>query len=259
MGQVMNKILVVENNIIPFDNSDDIIIDNNTIRFIKNGDYCIEYIDSNDVSYNIELEENICINLFEYSNNKEFNVNNRYSLNNNSSLIVSKFYANDNTNEKINIYLKEDKANIKYNFSSISSDDDKYIINIYHEGKKTSSDIFNRTVAKKDSSNIFDINSYVDNGIKDCYLKQETKIITLGDSNNKINPNMFIGEDTTTAVHSSVIGSINEDDLFYMMSRGINYKDSINLITKGMILSNINANIEYREKILKILDNIGGE
>ena len=254
----MNKIKVVENKIIPFDNSD-VLINNNSIKFISNGDYYIEYIDSNNIDINIELDSNVCINLFEYSNNNDIVVNSKYYLNRNSSLIVSKFYANDNTNEKVNIYLKDEKANIKYNFSSVSSNNDKYTINIYHESKKTSSDIFNRTVAKDGSSNIFDINSFVDNDMWDCYLNQQTKIITLGDSNNKINPNMFIGEETTTAVHSSVIGSISEDDLFYLMSRGINYNTSVNLIVKGMILSNINANMEIRERILKILDTIGGE
>jgi len=254
----MNKIIVVENKIIPYDNSD-IVIDNNTIKFINNGNFYIEYIDSDNISVNIELHDNVCVNLFEYSNNKDINVDNKYYLNRNSSLIVSKFYSNNNTSEKINVYLKGDKANIKYNFSSISNNDDKYTINIYHVCKNTSSDIFNRTVAKEESTNIFDINSYVDNGIKDCYLNQQTKIVTLGESNNKINPNMFIGEESTTAVHSSVIGSISEDDLFYLMSRGISYGDSINLIVKGMILSNINVNMEYREKILKILDILGGE
>jgi Fe-S cluster assembly scaffold protein SufB len=254
----MNKILVIENKIIPFDDSN-VIIENNTIKFYNNGNYYIEYIDCNDISINIELKENVCINLFEYSNNKDINIDNKYNLCKNSSLIVSKFYANDNTNERVNIYLKGNKANIKYNFSSVSGGSDKYTINIYHESNNTSSDIFNRTVAKKGSSNIFDINSYIDNGIKDCYLNQQTKIITLGDSNNKINPNMFIGEETTTAVHSSVIGSINKEDLFYMMSRGIDYNASINLIVKGMILSNINVNMEYKEKILKILDYLGGE
>lgn len=40
----MNKILVVENKFIPYDGND-IIIDNNTINFINNGNYYIEYID----------------------------------------------------------------------------------------------------------------------------------------------------------------------------------------------------------------------
>lgn len=254
----MNKIKVVENKIIPFDNND-VIINGPTIKFINNGNYYIDYIDCDDVSIIIELDNNVCVNLFEYSNNNVLNVNNKYNLNKNSYLIVSKFYSNDNTTEKINIYLKQDRANIKYNFSSISNNTDKYTINIYHENKNTSSDIFNRTVAKDGSTNIFDINSYVDNGTLDCYLNQQTKIITLGDSNNKINPNMFIGENSTTAIHASTIGNISEDDLFYLMSRGISYKESVNLIVKGMILSNINANMEIRERILKILDMLGGE
>lgn len=254
----MNKIIVVENKIIPFDNSN-VLIDGTTIKFIGNGNYYIDYIDCDDVTINIVVENNIYINLFEYSNNKNINVNNKYNLNRHSSLVVSKFYSNDSTNEMINIYLKEEKASIKYNFSSISNNEDKYNINIYHGSDKTSSDIFNRTVAKEGSSNIFNINSYVNNGIRNCYLKQETKIVTLGDSNNKINPNMFIGEETTIAVHSSVIGSISKDDLFYMMSRGISYSDSVNLIVKGMILSNINVNMEVRAQILKILDMLGGE
>lgn len=254
----MNKIVVVENKIIPFDNTS-VIINNNVIKFINNGNFYIDYIDSDNINITIEIEQNVCINLFEYSNNNDININNKYILNKNSSLIVSKFYSNKNTNEFINIDLKEEKSNIKYNFSSIGNGNDKYIINIYHNNTATSSDIFNRTISKEGSSNIFDINSYVENGIKDCILNQHTKIITLGTSNNKINPNMYIGEETTTAIHSSVIGSVNEDNLFYLMSRGINYNESINLIIKGMILSNINVNMEYREKILKLLDNIGGE
>ena len=254
----MNKIRVVENKIIPFDN-DGVIIDNNLINFVKNGDYSIDYIDSNDINFTIQLNKDVCINLFEYSNNDNIIFNNKYILNKNSSLILSKFYCNRNTNEKVDIYLKHEKSNIKYNFSSISNGTDKYIFNIYHEDKNTSSDIFNRTIATYNSSNIFDINSYVDNNVRNCYLNQHTKIITLGNSNNKINPNMFIGEESTTAVHSSVIGSINKDDLFYMMSRGIDYNTCVNLIVKGTLLSNINANMEYKEKILKIIDNIGGE
>ena len=254
----MNKIIVVENKIIPLDNND-ILVNDNAIKFIKNGNYYIEYVDCDKVNFNIIVEKDICINLFEYSNNKNINISNNYYLYKNASLILSKFFSNNTTNEVINIYLKEDGANIKYNFSSISNGNDKYSMNVYHEGIKTNSDIFNRTIAKEGSSNIFDINSFVDNGIKECYLNQQTKIITLGDSNNKINPNMFISEESTTAIHSSVIGCIREEDLFYLMSRGINYSDSVNLIVKGMLLSNINVNMEYREKILKLIDSLGGE
>ena len=60
----MNKIKVVENRIIPFDNSD-VMINNDSVRFINNGDYYIEYIDSNNVNIAIELDDDVCVNSFE--------------------------------------------------------------------------------------------------------------------------------------------------------------------------------------------------
>ena len=254
----MNKINVVDNKIIPFDNTD-VILNNNIITFTNNGDYYLEYITSNNVNITINVEDNVCVQLFEYSNNKDINTNITYNLCKNSSLIISKFYYNDNTNEEINIYLNKKNANIKYNFSSISKNHDNYLINIYHNDSTTNSDIFNRTIAKENSSNNFDINSYVENKILDCYLNQSTKIITLGDSNNKINPNMFTHDNSVTAIHASVIGNVNEEELFYLMSRGISYNEAIKIIIKGIILSNINPNMEYREKILNILEEVGGE
>ena len=254
----MNKINVVDNKIIPFDNTD-VILNNNIITFTNNGDYYLEYITSDNVNITIKIEDNVCVQLFEYSNNNDINTNITYNLGKNSSLIISKFYYNDNTNEEINIYLNKKNANIKYNFSSISKNHDNYLINIYHNDSTTNSDIFNRTIAKENSSNNFDINSYVENKILDCYLNQSTKIITLGDSNNKINPNMFTHDNSVTAIHASVIGNVNEEELFYLMSRGISYNEAIKIIIKGIILSNINPNMEYREKILNILEEVGGE
>jgi len=254
----MNKINVVDNKIIPFDNTD-VILNNNIITFTNNGDYYLEYITSDNVNITINVEDNVCVQLFEYSNNNDINTNITYNLGKNSSLIISKFYYNDNTNEEINIYLNKKNANIKYNFSSISKNHDNYLINIYHNDSTTNSDVFNRTIAKENSSNNFDINSYVENKILDCYLNQSTKIITLGDSNNKINPNMFTHDNSVTAIHASVIGNVNEEELFYLMSRGISYNEAIKIIMKGIILSNINPNMEYRERILNILEEVGGE
>ena len=237
----MNKIKVVNNKIIPFV-SDDVEINDNSINFNHNGNYFIDYIDCNNVSLCINVNNNKCIHLFEYSNNNDINFNIKYNLDMASSLIISKFYYNNKCNEVVNI-----------------NNDNFYKNNVYHLDNNTSSDVFNRIVAKENSSNYFDINSYVDNGIKDCYLNQSTKIVTLGDSNNRVNPNMFISEEDVTAIHSSTIGSINEEDLFYLMSRGISYNDSVKLIIKGMILSNINPDMENMERILSILDSIGGE
>lgn len=254
----MNKISIVKNDIIPFD-SQYISVDDNNIFFLENGNYILEYIECDDVKLNINIDKNMCINLFEYSYDNDISINNKYSIDKAGTLIINKFYCNKSCKENIDINLNGQKASVKYNFSSISKTKDKYKINIYHNGKETSSDIFNKTIAKESSSNYFDINSYVENGILDTYLNQSTRIITLGNSDNRINPNMYTYDNSTTAVHSSVIGSVSEEELFYLMSRGISYNDSINLIVKGNILSNINIPDEYWQKINDIIDTLGGE
>ena len=48
----MNKIIVVGNKIIPLDNND-ILVNDNAIKFIKNGNYYIEYIDCDIFNFNI--------------------------------------------------------------------------------------------------------------------------------------------------------------------------------------------------------------
>ena len=68
----MNKIKVVNNKIIPFV-SDDVEINDNNINFNNNGNYFIDYIDCNNVSLCINVNNNKCIHLFEYSNNNDIN------------------------------------------------------------------------------------------------------------------------------------------------------------------------------------------
>ena len=139
----MNKINVVDNKIIPFDNTD-VILNNNIITFTNNGDYYLEYITSDNVNITINIEDNVCVQLFEYSNNNDINFNIKYNLDMASSLIISKFYYNNKCNEVVNISLNKKGANIKYNFSSISNNDNFYKINVYHLDNNTSSDVFNR-------------------------------------------------------------------------------------------------------------------
>ncbi len=254
----MNKIRVVNNKIIPC-NFDGIEINDNKIIFKKSGNYYIDYIDSDSVNLNISVLDGLCINLFEYVHVNNIFISNTYNISDNGILVLDKFCYNNETNEVITINLNGEKSSIKYNYSSVSKGNDRTKINIYHYGHKSMSNINNRTVARKESSNYFDINSYVDNGVKDCYLNQHTKIITLGESDNRINPNMFIGEESTTAIHASTISNIDEDCLFYLMSRGIDYNTSVKLIVKGFIIFNINCDDEKKREILNILDLLGGE
>ena len=53
---------------------------------------------------------------------------------------------------------------------------------------------------------------------------------------------MLIEEYDVEASHSAKIGSFNEENLFYMESRGLNRKEAINLLTNGFLKRNLKNN-----------------
>ena len=90
-------------------------------------------------------------------------------------------------------------------------------------------------------------------------MDQTSRILTLGEVNATIIPNMFIDENSVEAKHGSVIGGFQEDEIFYLMSRGIPYEEARNLLIKGFIFSNLVVDMEKRAQILSIIQNIRGE
>ena len=100
------------------------------------------------------------------------------------------------------------------------------------------------------------IDSVLPKGNTDCVIDQTTKVITLGESNVKIEPNMFIDEDTVIAKHGSSIGTFSYDDIFYLISRGIPNEVAIDLLLKGFIFSNLELDIDTRAFIYECIKSI---
>ena len=69
-------------------------------------------------------------------------------------------------------------------------------------------------------------------------LNENIKLLNINDGVSNIYPNMFINTKNVVANHSASISTINEDYLFYLMSRGINKEKSIDLILDGFLENN---------------------
>lgn len=245
----MNNILVINNNINNY-SDDNIEIENNTIYFKKSGKYNIKYENTNTIDITYKLKDNINITIYEYQNNtSSLNSNIKYLLAENSILNINKFSINDMAKETITIDLEGINAEINYHFSNISTNQENYHIIINHNAPKTISNIINRTISTNDAMIDYTIDSILPKNNYDCILNQETKIITNDSSNCYIRPNMFIDEEDVDARHASYIGKFKEEELFYLMTRGLSLKDAIKLLIKGYILSNINVEEEL-EKII---------
>lgn len=245
----MNKILVSKS-MIDCDNHT-IIYRDNILTFKEDGEYVLEYIESGEYGLTFNIQGNVKI--IESGIDLDIVVNNNYIVDG-GKLEIIKFYNNYKVIENINIDLLRDGDMINYCFANICRNEERYTININHKCMKTSSNIINRSVSLDGSVLKFVINSNVYSDCIKSVLDQNTRIITLGECDASISPNMFIDLDDVEAKHGSVIGTFKDDQIFYFMSKGISYNETINLLIKGYILSNMKVHFELRKKIIEIID-----
>ena len=97
---------------------------------------------------------------------------------------------------------------------------------------------------------IFNVTSGVGKNVVNCKVDQNNRIINFSDNECIIKPILLIDNNDIEANHSAYIGEFNYNDLFYLMSRGINKDKAYNLLVKGFLLG-INKNDVYLEHIDK--------
>ena len=251
----MNNKITIKINIIEPLNSKTIEIINNQLTIKKDCDYVIEYIDCDSINIDINIKDNVTAKLFILSKHNNLKVKNHYTIGKNSNLTLFQFYDNIEVKEDITIDLNGEYSKVYQGFSSISHGIEEYHIIVNHNKKNVESDIRNKCIGLDKSRIWMQIDSNLEKGNTDCMMNQETRILTLGDVDAKIIPNMFIEENDVEARHGSIIGNFNDEELFYFMSRGISKEEAILLLIKGFLFSNIIVDYEKREEIMNsILD-----
>lgn len=251
----MNRIIIDRNKLLPYE-GEGVSIQNGVITFFQNGDYCLEYLDSSEITLDIIIKDKVTVKLFIWSTHQALEVRSHYQLGRFSNLILFQFYCNKQVKEEVIFDLKGEYSKVSSSFSSISGGKEQYHMVINHQNHHVSSSIYNKCIGLDKSQIHMQIDSVLDKGNIDCTMNQNTRILTLGDVDAKIIPNMFIREDSVEARHGAVIGSFKDEEIFYLMSRGITEKEAIILLVKGFIFSNLTVDLEKREKILNCIQKI---
>lgn len=256
----MNRILIDKGKIIEnkiTNNIEVIKISNKKIikvlvNVLKSCDLEIDYLfNNNEIDIVFNISPNVVFNLFEYKKGNNGNIQYTYNLSEYSDISINKFGYVSNIKEFVLTNLNGFKAKFDYNFKSISTNNEVYDIIVKHNYKDTISEIKNNSVCLNNGKVTFNISGYVDNGIKNCIINQNNHIINLTNNKCEIRPNLYINEFDTIANHSALIGGFNNDELFYMQSRGISLIDAKKLLIKGFLLSNIN-----NRKMIKNVNDI---
>ncbi|MBQ6546960.1 MAG: SufD family Fe-S cluster assembly protein [Bacilli bacterium] len=149
------------------------------------------------------------------------------------------------------IDLLKDDILFNYYYSNINIKDNDYNININHLGNNITSKITNHGINTTDSKLSYVINTVVPKNYTRINTNQDSKIITLKDNNSTIKPNLLIDNDDIEANHSAYIGRFKEDNIFYLMTRGISRDDATVLLVRSFLIGGMDISFEEREIILK--------
>ncbi len=215
-------------------------------------DSCLRLIDLfNDSSeknflnifYNFNLKKNAILK--NYKIDKLENKNIKYSFNNieqNKNTISETFILSSGSN----FFKSEVNCNLKGEHSSAFVNGifslDKYkhheirtIVN--HLTENTKSYQLIKSVLEDSSKAVYQGKIFVNSDAQKTDGYQLSKAILLNkDSEFNAKPELEIYADDVKCSHGSASGSLNEDSIFYLMSRGLNYNQARELLINGFLL-----------------------
>jgi len=195
------------------------------------------------IFYNFELKENAILK--NYKVDKFENKNIKYSFNNidqEKNSISETFILSSGSN----FVKNEINCNLKGKYSSafvngiLSLNNDKHheirsIIN--HLTENTKSYQLIKSVLENGSKAAYQGKIFVNSKAQKTDGYQLSKAILLNkDSEFNAKPELEIYADDVKCSHGSASGSLNEDSIFYLMSRGLSYQQSRELLINGFLL-----------------------
>ena len=147
------------------------------------------------------------------------------------------------SNESFKADLLEENANFKVKLLSFSNNvKTKFSFYVDHKFKHTFSNIENVGVALNGGELLFDVTGKIEKGMNGSKASQLSRgVIMDDDSIVTANPILLIDEFDCFANHGAAIGKINDEDLFYLMSRGLTKNEAFTLMLQGMVKPYIDA------------------
>ena len=197
----------------------------------------LEYTDFGDL--NIELSEGskLFLKLANFAEDSDIKINGKIGKFAEISVVFADFSKNS-TKVTSQINLVEEGAKCEWHLATLSNKKDNKIFDISfkHVVGKTTSFMDNYGVARDDSKIVFSGVSHITEGAKGSNAKQNAKIIVFDKNAQGIaSPILEIDENEIQASHGAVVGQLNSDHMFYLMSRGLTYDDARMIITLGYL------------------------
>jgi Fe-S cluster assembly protein SufD len=197
----------------------------------------LEYTDFSDLKIELSEGSNLVLRLANFKENSAINIYGKVGKNAGISVVFADFSKNF-AKVKSQIDLTEEGANCDWQLATLANKNDskEFDISFKHLVGKTTSIMNNYGVARDESKILFSGVSHITEGAKKSNAKQNAKIIVFDKNAQGVaSPILKIDENEVQASHGAVVGQLNSDHMFYLMSRGLTHNEARLLITLGYL------------------------
>lgn len=160
---------------------------------------------------------------------------------------------------KIDVKIVGKGASVKIRAVAVSSDENNQKIDVFmnHMAENTFGDMTNIGIANKKGRVVLNGVEKIEKGMKNSNVYQTLKgIITSNEAIVEVNPILIIDEYDISAGHAATVGKIEEEALFYLMSRGLTKKDAEKLVISGFLKPLIDeiSDEELKERFTELVN-----
>lgn len=188
---------------------------------------------------NIRIFDNASLTLKILNLKEENNVKIVAKVGYNSHLIVILADFSTGNSEVISkVDLVEENASAEWHLATLANgiSQKKFDVSFNHLVGHTNALMDNYGVARDKSKVVFSGSNHIEKGAKKSVTNQIAKVIVFDpDAIGVASPKLCIDENDVIASHSAVVGQLNSDHMFYLMSRGLNKDEARELITRGYL------------------------
>ena len=242
------------------------------LDFLLEKNSCLKIVDIfNDTSernfvnifYNFDLKQNSILKNYKIDKLKNNNI--KYSYNNieqdansvSETFIISAGSTFLKNEINCNLKGKYSSAFVNGIFSLKNKNHHEIRTNINHLIDNTKSYQLIKSVSENETKAVYQGKIFVDSKAQKTDGYQLSKAILL-DEKTEFNakPELEIYADDVKCSHGSASGSLDENSIFYLMSRGLSYKEARELLINGFLVEVINQITD--EPIKKLIKNLYG-
>ena len=214
-----------------------ILKNENTINLdlLNNTNYII-VIDCHSDDIKLNLNRDVNSNVVLFSKIKS-NINLNVIVNENANLKIDIISMNNQTADSYNFDLVGEYSNVEVNVLSLAKNAKKdFVLHVNHLAPETKSSVSNYGISFENGKNSFKVNGIIKPNMKNSDVRQITKGLILDPTGECLaEPILLIDYYDVKAYHGATIGKISDDDLFYLMSRGLTKDEAFMLIINGLI------------------------